>query len=141
MRRPEYDEFGGGRADRIRAGLFANLMTDLDLDPTFGRYLDQARLAKAMRRCAAGPAAGPCTGSPSARSSSASVPWPGDPKAVPEPMNVPGSKRSIHTERHAEGRAGPVRTPAAVDGAAVLPRLRDVLRRPVDRPRARPAHR
>ncbi|MFI6001972.1 DUF6479 family protein [Streptomyces sp. NPDC051366] len=28
-----------------------------------------------------------------------------------------------------------------VDGAAVLPRLRDVLRRPADRPRARPAHR
>ncbi|MCX5152085.1 MULTISPECIES: iron-containing redox enzyme family protein [unclassified Streptomyces] len=93
----EYDEFGAGRADRIHAGLFADLMTDLDLDPAYGRYLDQApaallatvnlmslfglhralrgalvghfacvevtsspgsrRMANAMRRCAAGPAA------------------------------------------------------------------------------------
>ncbi|MFE6847708.1 iron-containing redox enzyme family protein [Streptomyces sp. NPDC057686] len=93
----EYDEFGAGRADRIHARLFADLMTDLDLDPAYGRYLDQApaallatvnlmslfglhralrgalvghfacvevtsspgsrRMANAMRRCAAGPAA------------------------------------------------------------------------------------
>ncbi|MFC9819622.1 iron-containing redox enzyme family protein [Streptomyces erythrochromogenes] len=93
----EYDEFGAGRADRIHARLFAELMTDLGLDPAYGRYLDQApapllatvnlmslfglhralrgalvghfacvevtsspgsrRLAKAMRRCGAGPAA------------------------------------------------------------------------------------
>ncbi|MEU9374444.1 iron-containing redox enzyme family protein [Streptomyces sp. NPDC048255] len=93
----EYDEFGAGRADRIHAQLFADLMTDLDLDPAYGRYLDRApapllatvnlmslfglhralrgalvghfacvevtsspgsrRLAKAMRRCGAGPAA------------------------------------------------------------------------------------
>ncbi|MEV6396821.1 iron-containing redox enzyme family protein [Streptomyces sp. NPDC051907] len=93
----EYDEFGAGRADRVHARLFADLMTDLDLDPTYGRYLDQApavllatvnamslfglhralrgalvghfaclevtsspgsrRMARAMRRCAAGPAA------------------------------------------------------------------------------------
>ncbi|RST03708.1 iron-containing redox enzyme family protein [Streptomyces sp. WAC05950] len=93
----EYDEFGAGRADRIHAQLFADLMTDLGLDPTYGRYLDKApapllatvnlmslfglhralrgalvghfacvevtsspgsrRLAKAMRRCGAGPAA------------------------------------------------------------------------------------
>ncbi|MFI9743309.1 iron-containing redox enzyme family protein [Streptomyces sp. NPDC052494] len=93
----EYDEFGAGRADRIHAQLFADLMTDLGLDPGYGRYLDQApapllasvnlmslfglhramrgalvgyfacvevtsspgsrRLAKAMRRCGAGPAA------------------------------------------------------------------------------------
>ncbi|MFE5675312.1 iron-containing redox enzyme family protein [Streptomyces erythrochromogenes] len=93
----EYDEFGAGRADRIHAQLFADLMTDLGLDPTYGRYLDHApapllasvnlmslfglhramrgalvghfacvevtsspgsrRLAKAMRRCGAGPAA------------------------------------------------------------------------------------
>ncbi|MFF3215810.1 iron-containing redox enzyme family protein [Streptomyces sp. NPDC002886] len=93
----EYDEFGAGHADRIHAKLFADLMTDLGLDPTYGRYLDQApapllatvnlmslfglhralrgalvghfacvevtsspgsrRLAKAMRRCGAGPAA------------------------------------------------------------------------------------
>jgi hypothetical protein len=38
----EYDEFGAGRADRVHARLFADLMTDLDLDPTYGRYLDQA---------------------------------------------------------------------------------------------------
>ncbi|MFI6147504.1 iron-containing redox enzyme family protein [Streptomyces sp. NPDC051109] len=93
----EYDEFGAGRADRIHARLFADLMADLDLDPGYGRYLDRApapvlatvnlmslfglhralrgalvghfacveitsspgsrRLAKAMRRCGAGPAA------------------------------------------------------------------------------------
>ncbi|GGX81028.1 iron-containing redox enzyme family protein [Streptomyces fructofermentans] len=93
----EYDEFGAGRADRIHARLFADLMSDLGLDPDYGRYLDQApapllatvnvmslfglhralrgalvghfacvevtsspgsrRLAKAMRRCGAGPAA------------------------------------------------------------------------------------
>ncbi|MFE5521494.1 iron-containing redox enzyme family protein [Streptomyces virginiae] len=93
----EYDEFGAGRAERIHAQLFADLMSDLRLDPTYGRYLDQTpapllaivnlmslfglhralrgalvghfacvevtsspgsrRLAKAMRRCGAGPAA------------------------------------------------------------------------------------
>ncbi|MFC9593876.1 iron-containing redox enzyme family protein [Streptomyces sp. NPDC056944] len=93
----EYDEFGAGRADRVHAELFARLMADLDLDTTYGRYLDRApapllatvnlmslfglhralrgalvghfacvevtsspgsrRMAKAMRRCAAGPAA------------------------------------------------------------------------------------
>ncbi|MFD8208801.1 iron-containing redox enzyme family protein [Streptomyces sp. NPDC059695] len=93
----EYDEFGAGRAERIHAQLFANLMADLDLDPEYGRYLDRApapllatvnlmsllglhrslrgalvghfacvevtsspgsrRMAKAMRRCAAGPSA------------------------------------------------------------------------------------
>ncbi|MET9699908.1 iron-containing redox enzyme family protein [Streptomyces sp. NPDC006529] len=93
----EYDEFGAGRADRVHARLFADLMTDLGLDPAYGRYLDLApapllatvnlmslfglhralrgalvghfasvevtsspgsrRLAHAMRRCGAGPAA------------------------------------------------------------------------------------
>ncbi|MEU9026531.1 iron-containing redox enzyme family protein [Streptomyces sp. NPDC048383] len=93
----EYDEFGAGRADRVHARLFAELMTDLGLDPTYGHYLDQGsapllatvnlmslfglhralrgalvghfacvevtsspgsrRLANAMRRCGAGPAA------------------------------------------------------------------------------------
>ncbi|WP_327250291.1 iron-containing redox enzyme family protein [Streptomyces sp. NBC_01244] len=93
----EYDEFGAGRAERIHARLFADLMTDLDLDPAYGRYVEQApapllatvnlmslfglhrtlrgalvghfacvevtsspgsrRLANAMRRCGAGPAA------------------------------------------------------------------------------------
>ncbi|MFD9032719.1 iron-containing redox enzyme family protein [Streptomyces sp. NPDC059567] len=93
----EYDEFGAGRADRIHAQLFADLMEDLGLDPAYGHYLEHApapllatvnlmslfglhrshrgalvghfacvevtsspgsrRLAKAMRRCGAGPAA------------------------------------------------------------------------------------
>jgi hypothetical protein len=38
----EFDEFGGGRADRVHARLFADLMTDLGLDTTYGRYLDEA---------------------------------------------------------------------------------------------------
>ncbi|MGW8782251.1 iron-containing redox enzyme family protein [Streptomyces sp. NPDC055796] len=38
----EYDEFGAGRADRIHARLFADLMTDLGLDPAYGRHLEQA---------------------------------------------------------------------------------------------------
>lgn len=93
----EYDEFGAGRAADIHARLFADLMADLGLDSTYGRYLDHApapllatvnlmslfglhrslrgalvghfacvevtsspgsrRLARAMRRCGAGPAA------------------------------------------------------------------------------------
>ncbi|MER7982863.1 iron-containing redox enzyme family protein [Streptomyces sp. NPDC095817] len=93
----EYDEFGAGRAERIHAQLFADLMNDLNLDPNYGRYLENApaallatvnlmslfglhrslrgalvghfacvevtsspgsrRLAKAMERCQAGPAA------------------------------------------------------------------------------------
>lgn len=36
----EFDEFGAGRAERVHARLFADLMADLDLDPTYGRYLD-----------------------------------------------------------------------------------------------------
>ncbi|MFE7173183.1 iron-containing redox enzyme family protein [Streptomyces sp. NPDC057616] len=38
----EFDEFGGGRAERVHARLFADLMTDLGLDTTYGRYLDAA---------------------------------------------------------------------------------------------------
>lgn len=93
----EYDEFGAGHPERIHSRLFADLMDDLGLDTTYGRYLDHApapllatvnlmsllglhrasrgalvghfacvevtsppgsrRLAKAMRRCGAGPAA------------------------------------------------------------------------------------
>ncbi|MDX3518938.1 iron-containing redox enzyme family protein [Streptomyces scabiei] len=93
----EFDEFGGGRAERVHARLFADLMTDLGLDPEYGRYVDVAgaealalvnlmslfglhralrgalvghfatveitsspgsrRLARAMRRTGAGPAA------------------------------------------------------------------------------------
>ncbi|MFD5430017.1 iron-containing redox enzyme family protein [Streptomyces sp. NPDC127084] len=38
----EFDEFGGGRAERVHARLFADLMTDLGLDTSYGRYLDAA---------------------------------------------------------------------------------------------------
>ncbi|MBX9392196.1 iron-containing redox enzyme family protein [Streptomyces sp. TRM72054] len=38
----EFDEFGGGRADRVHARLFADLMADLGLDTTYGHYLDGA---------------------------------------------------------------------------------------------------
>ncbi|MEV5357455.1 iron-containing redox enzyme family protein [Streptomyces sp. NPDC093516] len=38
----EFDEWGGGRADRVHARLFADLMTDLGLDTSYGRYLDAA---------------------------------------------------------------------------------------------------
>lgn len=36
----EYDEFGAGRAERVHSKLFADLMADLRLDPSYGRYLD-----------------------------------------------------------------------------------------------------
>ncbi|MFB8033860.1 iron-containing redox enzyme family protein [Streptomyces sp. NPDC056004] len=36
----EYDEFGGGRAERVHARLFANLMADLGLETDYGHYLD-----------------------------------------------------------------------------------------------------
>lgn len=35
----EYDEFGAGRAERVHARLFADLMDDLGLDSAYGRYL------------------------------------------------------------------------------------------------------
>ncbi|GAB1325959.1 iron-containing redox enzyme family protein [Streptomyces sennicomposti] len=38
----EFDEYGGGRAAHVHARLFADLMTDLGLDTTYGRYLDAA---------------------------------------------------------------------------------------------------
>ena len=38
----EFDEFGAGRADEIHAQLFADLMADLDLDTSYGHYLDAA---------------------------------------------------------------------------------------------------
>ncbi|MFE2015824.1 iron-containing redox enzyme family protein [Streptomyces sp. NPDC059491] len=93
----EYDEYGCGRAERMHSRLYADLMTELDLDPSYGRYVDvagaetlacsnlmsllglhrrlrgalvghfavvettsppaAARLAEAMRRAGAGPAA------------------------------------------------------------------------------------
>ncbi|MFC7815036.1 iron-containing redox enzyme family protein [Streptomyces sp. NPDC057367] len=38
----EFDEYGGGRAERVHARLFADLMTDLGLETAYGRYLDAA---------------------------------------------------------------------------------------------------
>lgn len=38
----EFDEFGAGRADRVHARLFADLMADLGLDTTYGHYVDAA---------------------------------------------------------------------------------------------------
>ncbi|MGI5131590.1 iron-containing redox enzyme family protein [Pseudonocardia sp. CA-107938] len=38
----EHDEYGAGRPERMHSELFAQLMEALDLDPTYGRYLDQA---------------------------------------------------------------------------------------------------
>ncbi|WP_330262552.1 iron-containing redox enzyme family protein [Streptomyces griseorubiginosus] len=38
----EFDEFGGGRPERVHARLFADLMTDLGLDTTYGHYLEAA---------------------------------------------------------------------------------------------------
>lgn len=36
----EFDEFGGGRGEDMHSALFADLMEDLGLDPSYGRYLD-----------------------------------------------------------------------------------------------------
>lgn len=36
----EFDEFGGGRGEDMHSRLFADLMEDLGLDPSYGRYLD-----------------------------------------------------------------------------------------------------
>ncbi|MET4921850.1 iron-containing redox enzyme family protein [Streptomyces sp. PSRA5] len=38
----EFDEYGGGRADRMHSRLFAELMADLGLDTTYGRYVGAA---------------------------------------------------------------------------------------------------
>ncbi|AQU65314.1 iron-containing redox enzyme family protein [Streptomyces niveus] len=38
----EFDEFGGGRGDRMHSRLFADLMSDLGLDTEYGRYVDAA---------------------------------------------------------------------------------------------------
>ncbi|MET8209629.1 iron-containing redox enzyme family protein, partial [Streptomyces sp. NPDC005373] len=38
----EFDEFGAGRPENIHAQLFADLMTDLDLDTGHGHYADAA---------------------------------------------------------------------------------------------------
>jgi hypothetical protein len=36
----QYDEFGGGRPDRLHSALFARALEGADLDPTYGAYLD-----------------------------------------------------------------------------------------------------
>ena len=36
----QYDEYGGGRPDRLHAGLFAEALRGCGLDPTYGAYLD-----------------------------------------------------------------------------------------------------
>jgi hypothetical protein len=38
----QYDEYGAGRADRVHATLFANLLAALDLDSSYGAHLDRA---------------------------------------------------------------------------------------------------
>ncbi|MEV4017325.1 iron-containing redox enzyme family protein [Nonomuraea angiospora] len=38
----EFDEFGGGRAERMHAQLFADLMDELGLDSSYGAYLEVA---------------------------------------------------------------------------------------------------
>lgn len=38
----EFDEFGAGRAEDMHSRLFADLMADLHLDTSYGRYLDAA---------------------------------------------------------------------------------------------------
>lgn len=36
----EYDEFGAGRAERVHARLFADLMADMGLETSYGHYVD-----------------------------------------------------------------------------------------------------
>ncbi|MFF7209081.1 iron-containing redox enzyme family protein [Streptomyces sp. NPDC008238] len=36
----EYDEFGSGRGERVHARLFADLLQDAGLDPSYGHYVD-----------------------------------------------------------------------------------------------------
>ncbi|MFD5087906.1 iron-containing redox enzyme family protein [Kitasatospora sp. NPDC058201] len=38
----EYDEYGAGHPDRAHSRLFAEMMADFGLDPTYGRYVDAA---------------------------------------------------------------------------------------------------
>jgi len=38
----EFDEFGGGRAERMHSRLFADLMEEVGLDPSYGAYVDDA---------------------------------------------------------------------------------------------------
>jgi hypothetical protein len=36
----EFDEYGAGRPEQVHSRLFAEMMADLQLDPAYGRYLD-----------------------------------------------------------------------------------------------------
>ncbi len=36
----QHDEYGAGRAERMHAALFAELMREVELDPAYGRYVD-----------------------------------------------------------------------------------------------------
>jgi hypothetical protein len=38
----QYDEYGGGRVERLHAGLFARGLADMGLDATYGAYVDEA---------------------------------------------------------------------------------------------------
>jgi hypothetical protein len=38
----EHDEYGGGRAERMHSHLFADMMRELDLSPSYGEYLGSA---------------------------------------------------------------------------------------------------
>ncbi|WP_426361735.1 iron-containing redox enzyme family protein [Streptomyces sp. E-08] len=38
----EYDEYGAGRVERMHSRLYADLMADLGLDPSYGRYTNAA---------------------------------------------------------------------------------------------------
>jgi hypothetical protein len=41
----EHDEYGGGRAERMHSHLFADMMRELDLSPSYGAYLGSAPAA------------------------------------------------------------------------------------------------
>ena len=41
----QHDEYGAGRADRMHAALFARMMGDLELDASYGAYVDAAPAA------------------------------------------------------------------------------------------------
>ena len=38
----QHDEYGAGRGERMHAQLFTDMMTELDLDPSYGAHLDRA---------------------------------------------------------------------------------------------------
>ncbi|GAA4320040.1 hypothetical protein GCM10023178_76930 [Actinomadura luteofluorescens] len=46
----EFDEFGGGRPEMTHQGLYADLLDDLGLDPSYGAYVDAAPAGVSGRR-------------------------------------------------------------------------------------------